>query len=119
MAAPRGDDAVAVTTRTRPHRPRRDRGLFAAAVLAPSTAAAAPADYDFTVVADSGADDLDPFAFGCASINAGGDIAFHAGRPGVDGASGVDGIYRADAGTPGIVRSPTATGSTSSATTPR
>jgi len=78
-------------------------GLFVAALLAPSTAAAAPADYDVTVVADSGADDLDPFAFGCASINAGGDIAFRAGRPGVDGASGLDGIYRADTGTPGIV----------------
>ncbi len=77
--------------------------LFAAAILAPSTAAAAPADYDFTVVADSVADDLDPTEFGCATINAGGDIVFRAGRPGVDGASGVDGIYRADAGRTGLV----------------
>ena len=79
-------------------------GLAAATVtLAPSPAVAATGDYTFTVVADSVADDLDPTEFGCASINDGGDIAFRAGRPGVDGASGVDGIYRAAAGVPGLV----------------
>ena len=73
-------------------------GLAAAAVsMAPLPVAAATSDYTFTVVADSVADDLDPTEFGCASINDGGDIAFRAGRPGVDGASVVDGIYRADA----------------------
>ena len=53
--------------------------------------------YSFTKVADSAADGFDPFSFGCASINARGDIAFRAGRLADDGFNTVDGIYRVNA----------------------
>ena len=63
------------------------------------TALAGPAlaqTYSFAKVADS-ADGFEPFSFGCASINAGGDIAFRAGRLAEDGFNTVDGIYRVNA----------------------
>ena len=63
-------------------------------------AAASPAvaqEYDFVKVADSVRDGLDPFSFGCSSVNDRGDVAFRAGRPAADGFNVVDGIYRADA----------------------
>jgi hypothetical protein len=44
------------------------------------------------------ADGFDPNNFGCASINARGDVAFRAGRLAEDGFNTVDGIYRVDAG---------------------
>lgn len=68
----------------------------------PATAGEAPG-YRYVVVADSVEDGLDPFSFGCASINADGDIAFRAGRPLPDGFNTADGIYRADRGQPGLV----------------
>jgi hypothetical protein len=52
--------------------------------------------YDFTKVADSAEDDFDPFSFGCATINAPGDIAFKAGRLASDGFNTIPGIYRVD-----------------------
>ena len=71
-----------------------------ALTLALVTALAAPAQaqaYTFDKVADSATDGFDPFSFGCASINAGGDIAFRAGRLAEDGFNTVDGIYRVNA----------------------
>jgi hypothetical protein len=77
------------------------RGLFQSLVaLVVVTALATPAlaqQYSFTKVADSAEDGFDPFSFGCASINSGGDIAFRAGRPHRDGFNTVHGIYRANA----------------------
>jgi hypothetical protein len=70
-------------------------------VAAPAVVGAVPAasqvTYEFEMVADSVRDDFDPFAFGCASINAGGDVAFRAGRLAEDGFNTVPGIYVADA----------------------
>lgn len=53
--------------------------------------------YSFTKVADSTADDFEPFSFGCATINARGDIAFKAGRLAPDGFNTIPGIYRVNA----------------------
>ena len=55
------------------------------------------AGYTFTKVADSVEDGFDPFSFGCAAINAPGDIAFRAGRLAPDGFNTTPGIYRANA----------------------
>ncbi|MCA1693207.1 MAG: hypothetical protein LC733_13810, partial [Actinobacteria bacterium] len=69
-------------------------------VLGLVTATAGPGlaqAYSFTKVADSVADGFDPFSFGCAAINAGGDIAFRAGRVAEDGFNTVGGIYRVNA----------------------
>ena len=61
---------------------------------------AAPAhaqtSYLFTKVADSARDGFNPFAFGCASLNDRGDVAFRAGRTAPDGFNTIDGIYRAN-----------------------
>jgi hypothetical protein len=80
---------------------RYARGLFQSLVaLVVVTALATPAlaqQYSFTKVADSTEDGFDPFSFGCASINSGGDIAFRAGRPHPDGFNTIHGIYRANA----------------------
>jgi hypothetical protein len=59
--------------------------------------AAAAAEYSFVKVADSVGDGLDPFSFGCSSVNARGDVAFRAGRVAEDGFNVTDGIYRVDA----------------------
>jgi hypothetical protein len=87
-------------TRARGHL-RYARGLFLSLVaLVVVTALATPAlaqQYSFTKVADSTEDGFDPFSFGCASINSGGDIAFRAGRPHPDGFNTIHGIYRANA----------------------
>jgi len=64
--------------------------------LVPEVSVAA-AKYAFTKVADSARDGFDPNAFGCASINNQGDIAFRAGRTSSDGLNSFDGIYRANA----------------------
>jgi hypothetical protein len=76
-------------------------GLFAAiAAMAILVALAAPASaqgYTFTKLADSTEDNFDPFSFGCASINAGGDVAFRAGRLAADGFNTIPGIYRVNA----------------------
>ncbi len=80
-------------------------GLVAAGLLSPAATAApaaAPA-YDFEIVADSVEDGFDPFNTGCAPINTAGDIALRAGRVAPDGFNTVDGIYRADAGSDGLV----------------
>ena len=53
--------------------------------------------YTFTKVADSVEDGFDPFSFGCAAINAPGDVAFRAGRLAPDGFNTIPGIYRANA----------------------
>jgi hypothetical protein len=53
--------------------------------------------YTFTKVADSVEDGFDPFSFGCATINAPGDIAFRAGRLAPDGFNTIPGIYRVSA----------------------
>ena len=45
----------------------------------------------------STADDFEPFSFGCATINARGDIAFKAGRLASDGFNTIPGIYRVKA----------------------
>jgi hypothetical protein len=55
------------------------------------------AGYTFTKVADSVEDGFDPSSFGCAAINAPGDIAFRAGRLAPDGFNTTPGIYRANA----------------------
>ena len=74
-----------------------------AATLAPLAlvlALASPASaqtYTFTKVADSVEDGFDPFSFGCATINAPGDIAFRAGRLAPDGFNTIPGIYRVSA----------------------
>jgi hypothetical protein len=76
-------------------------GLFAcAAAVAILTALAPPAlaqEYTFTKLADSTEDNFEPFSFGCASINAGGDVAFRAGRLAADGFNTTPGIYRVNA----------------------
>ena len=53
--------------------------------------------YTFTRVADSTEDGFEPFSFGCAAINAPGDIAFKAGRLAPDGFNTIPGVYRANA----------------------
>jgi hypothetical protein len=69
----------------------------AAQAVVGAAPAMAQVTYEFDVVADSRRDGLDPFSFGCASINAGGDVAFRAGRLADDGFNTVPGIYRAGA----------------------
>ena len=71
-------------------------GLVLGAVLSDARAQTAP-QYTFTKVADSTEDGFDPNNFGCAAINARGDIAFRAGRLAPDGFNTIDGIYRANA----------------------
>ena len=66
------------------------------AMLSDAQAQSAP-QYTFTKVADSVEDGFDPFSFGCAAINARGDIAFRAGRLAPDGFNTIPGIYRANA----------------------
>ncbi|MDQ3663858.1 MAG: hypothetical protein M3353_04265 [Actinomycetota bacterium] len=80
-------------------------GLVAAGLLSPAATAAQAAGpaYEFEIVADSVEDRFDPFNTGCASINTAGDIGFRAGRVAPDGFNTVDGIYRADAGSEGLV----------------
>lgn len=80
-------------------------GIVAAGLLAPAATAApvAAAPYEFEIVADSVEDGFDPFNTGCASINTAGDIGFRAGRVAPDGFNTVDGIYRADVGSEGLV----------------
>ncbi|HEX5760302.1 MAG TPA: choice-of-anchor tandem repeat NxxGxxAF-containing protein [Thermoanaerobaculia bacterium] len=69
-------------------------GLLALAlVVAPAYAQ----EHSFTKVADSTADAFEPFSFGCATINAPGDIAFKAGRLAPDGFNTIPGIYRVNA----------------------
>ena len=70
-------------------------GLVLGAVLSDARAQTAP-QYTFTKVADSTEDGFDPNNFGCAAINARGDIAFRAGRLAPDGFNTIDGIYRAN-----------------------
>ena len=76
-------------------------GLFScAAAVAVLSAQAPPAlaqEYSFTKLADSTEDNFEPFSFGCASINAGGDVAFRAGRLAADGFNTTPGIYRVNA----------------------
>ena len=67
------------------------------AMASAAHAAAASTEHSFTKVADSSEDGFDPFGFGCASINARGDVAFRAGRVAADGFNTTPGIYRADA----------------------
>jgi hypothetical protein len=69
-------------------------GAMQSGVWAQSTPPAS--QYTFTRVADSTADDFDPNSFGCAAINAPGDIAFKAGRP-ADEFNTIPGLYRANA----------------------
>ena len=71
-------------------------GLVLGAVLSDARAQTAP-QYTFTKVADSTEDGFDPNTFGCAAINARGDIAFRAGRLSPDGFNTIPGIYRANA----------------------
>src|SRR5215216_4885272 len=71
-------------------------GALVLSALVPEVSLAA-AKYTFTKVADSARDGFDPNAFGCASINNRGDIAFRAGRTSSDGLNSFDGIYRANA----------------------
>ncbi len=75
--------------------------------VAPVLVAAAPAHaatYSFVNVADSAELNMDPFAFGCATINNSGQVAFRAGRFAPDGFNTIPGIYRANAnGTVGII----------------
>jgi hypothetical protein len=70
--------------------------LVLGAVLSDARAQTAP-QYTFTKVADSVEDGFDPNNFGCAAINARGDIAFRAGRLAPDGFNTIPGIYRANA----------------------
>jgi hypothetical protein len=70
--------------------------LVLGAVLSDARAQTAP-QYTFTKVADSTEDGFDPNNFGCAAINARGDIAFRAGRLAPDGFNTIPGIYRANA----------------------
>jgi hypothetical protein len=70
--------------------------LVLGAVLSDAWAQTAP-QYTFTKVADSTEDGFDPNNFGCAAINARGDIAFRAGRLAPDGFNTIPGIYRANA----------------------
>jgi hypothetical protein len=80
------------------HRPSLVVSVLAALVLLAALATPAYAQgYTFTKVADSVEDNFDSFSFGCASINARGDIAFRAGRLASDGFNTIPGIYRANA----------------------
>jgi hypothetical protein len=72
-------------------------GLGALALVMALASPAQAQAYSFTRVADSTADDFEPFSFGCASINARGDIAFKAGRLAPDGFNTIPGIYRVNA----------------------
>ena len=72
-------------------------GLGALALMMALASPAQAQTYSFTKVADSTADDFDPFSFGCATINARGDIAFRAGRITPDGFNAIPGIYRVNA----------------------
>jgi hypothetical protein len=80
---------------------RLKHGVFASvAALAMLIVVAAPAyaqQYSFTKLADSTEDNFEPFSFGCASINAPGDVAFRAGRLAADGFNTIPGIYRVNA----------------------
>jgi hypothetical protein len=71
-------------------------GLVLGAVLSDARAQTVP-QYTFTKVADSVEDGFDLNNFGCAAINARGDIAFRAGRLTPDGFNTIPGIYRANA----------------------
>jgi hypothetical protein len=71
--------------------------LTALAMVGITASPAAAAEYSFVKVADSVEDGLDPFSFGCSSVNARGDVAFRAGRVAEDGFNVTDGIYRVDA----------------------
>jgi hypothetical protein len=78
----------------------RGRATLAGLAMALAMGLASPASaqtYTFTKVADSAEDNFDPFSFGCATINAGGDIAFKAGRVAPDGFNTIPGIYRVSA----------------------
>lgn len=66
---------------------------FALLPMAPASAQT----WDFVKLADSQEEGFDPFGFGCASINAPGDIAFRAERFEPDGSNTTPGIYRANA----------------------
>ncbi|HEY9379161.1 MAG TPA: choice-of-anchor tandem repeat NxxGxxAF-containing protein [Jiangellaceae bacterium] len=88
MQRRRGNAVRAATTAT----------ITLALVLGPAGAAEAQ-EYTFVEVADSVADGFDPNNFGCAAINARGDVAFRTGRLADDGFNTVDGIYRIDART--------------------
>jgi hypothetical protein len=70
-------------------------GAMQSGVWAQTTPPATP--YSFTRVADSTADGFDPNSFGCAAINAPGDVAFRAGRLAPDGFNTIPGVYRANA----------------------
>jgi hypothetical protein len=76
-------------------------GLFtcaaAVAILTGLAPSALAQEYSFTKLADSTEDNFEPFSFGCASINAGGDVAFRAGRLAADGFNTTPGIYRVNA----------------------
>ena len=54
-------------------------------------------EYAFVKVADSASEGLDPFSFGCASVNTRSDVAFRAGRLAEDGFNVTDAIYRVNA----------------------
>ena len=71
-------------------------GLLIFSMLLAMTAYAQQS-YTFIRVADSVTDGFDPFNFGCSSINAGGAIAFKAGRLAPDGFNTIPGIYRSNA----------------------
>ena len=71
-------------------------GLAAAAMLLAPALPAHAQEVTFTKVADSTVDGFDPFSFGCATINAGGQVAFRAGRLAPDGFNTIPGIYRVD-----------------------
>lgn len=71
--------------------------MAALAMLATLATPAYAQQYNFTKVADSTEDNFDPFSFGCASINAPGDVAFKAGRLAPDGFNTIHGIYRVNA----------------------
>ncbi len=72
-------------------------GVAGVTGVARRSAGAAPQDYRFVKVADSVKDGLDPSAFGCPTVNDGGDVAFKAGRSTPDGFDTTFGIYRANA----------------------
>ena len=71
--------------------------LTTATVIGATASPAAAQEYAFEKVADSVADGLDPFSFGCTSVNAPGDVAFRAGRVAEDGFNVTDAIYRVNA----------------------
>jgi len=70
--------------------------LGAAALALTPAGPASAAPYTFENVADSTVSGFDPFAFGCASINNRGQVAFRAGRFAPDGFNTIPGIYRAN-----------------------